>query len=186
VKREGRSHRDPAETEQLVATLPIFAELSAREHGIIASVFSLRDLDDGDALCREGERGTSFFIVARGIIEVYKELPGEPGAPRREKLAEIGPNNVIGQVALIDGKPRSATCVARGPATALECSRDDFDRLFQAGSLFAFKIIDQVVIDLAKRLREASSQLADLYAHPSDTLLLLHEAALDIQQTISA
>lgn len=183
----GRIVRDPAETAALVETLPIFSELSARERGMVASVFTVRELGDGDLLCREGERGASFFIVARGIIEVYKELPAIDGdEPRREKLAEIGPNNVIGQVALIDGKPRSATCVARGAATSLECSRSDFDRLFQAGSIFAFKIVDQVVIDLAKRLRDANMQLADLYAHPSDTLLLLHEAALDIQQTISA
>ena len=103
-----------------------------------------------------------------------------------EKLAEIGRNNLIGQVALIDGKPRSATCLAKGSSIVLECARDDFDRLFQAGSPFAFKIIDQVVIDLSKRPREANTQLHELYANPKQTLLLLHEAALNIQQTITA
>jgi len=167
---------------RLVDVLPMFAELSARERGILAGVFTCRRVDHGDALCREGDRGQSFFIVAKGILEVYKELPDG----RREKLAEIGPDNLVGQVALIDGKPRSASCLARGPVIALECTRDDFSRLFQAGSPFALKIIDRVVVDLAKRLREANRQLHELYSNPTDTLRLLEQAALDIQQTISA
>ena len=167
---------------RLVDVLPMFAELSDRERGILTGVFSCRRIDHGDALCREGDRGQSFFIVAKGILEVYKEFPDS----RREKLAEIGPDNLVGQVALIDGKPRSATCIARGPVIALECTRDDFSRLFQSGSPFALKIIDRVVVDLAKRLREANRQLHELYANPTDTLRLLEQAALDIQQTITA
>jgi CRP/FNR family transcriptional regulator len=133
-------------------------------------------------LCREGERGQSFFIVAKGILEVHKEL--DQG--RREKLAEIGPNNLLGQVALIDGKPRSATCIARGEVMALECAREDFERLFKAGSPFALKIIDRVVVDLAKRLREATRQFHELYADPFEDLDEFRDAVLDIQQTISA
>ena len=174
--------RDPELVKKLVDELPLLSELSARERNILAAVFRLRALEDGATLCREGDRGASFFIVARGVIEVHKELPGG----RREKLAEIGSNNLIGQVALIGGKPRSATCLAKGPSLVLECARDDFDRLFQAGSPFAFKLIDQVVIDLSKRLREANVQLHELYANPKQTLLMLHEAALNIQQTITA
>ena len=166
---------------RLVDVLPMFAELSEKERGILAGVFTCRRIEHGEALCREGDRGQSFFILAKGILEVYKEFPES----RREKLAEIGPDNLVGQVALIDGKPRSATCVARGPVIALECTRDDFSRLFQSGSPFAMKIIDRVVVDLAKRLREANRQLHELYANPSDTLRLLEQAALDIQQTIT-
>ena len=167
---------------RLVDVLPMFAELSEKERGILAGVFTCRRIEHGETLCQEGDRGQSFFILAKGILEVYKEFPDA----RREKLAEIGPDNLVGQVALIDGKPRSATCLARGPVIALECTRDDFSRLFQSGSPFALKIIDRVVVDLAKRLREANRQLHELYANPTDTLRLLEQAALDIQQTITA
>lgn len=172
---------DTATITRFIDVLPMFAELSERERSILVGVFQCRRVEHGDELCHEGDRGQSFFILAKGILEIYKELPHG----RREKLADIGPDNLVGQVALIDGKPRSATCVARGPAIALECTRDDFDRLFKAGSPFALKIIDRVVVDLAKRLREANRQLHELYANPSDTLRLLEQAALDIQQTIS-
>jgi CRP-like cAMP-binding protein len=172
---------DPNLVRELVDALELFGELSARERNILAAVLRVRIIEDAEVLCREGDRGASFFIVAKGTISVYKELPND----QREKLADIGPNNLIGQVALIDGKPRSATCLANGRSLVLECARDDFDRLFQAGSPFAFKIINQVVIDLAKRLRDANKQLHELYSNPKKTLLLLHEAALNIQQTLS-
>lgn len=174
--------RDPELVKQLLDSLPIFSELTDRERDILSGVFVVRVVEAGEALCREGEPGASFFIVAKGVVEVFKELPGAAG---QEKLAEIGPNNLLGQVSLIDGKPRSATCVARERAIALECGRGDFERLFQAGSPFAFKVTDQVVIDLAKRLREANQQIHDLYAHPKRTLAALQEKALHIQQTIT-
>lgn len=174
--------RDPRVVKQLLDSLPIFSGLSDRERDILASVFIVRVVEDGELLCREGDRGQSFFIVAKGIIEIWKELPGG----EREKLAEIGPNNLIGQVALIDGKPRSATCSARGRSIALECTRNDFDTLFRAGSPFAFKIMDQVVIDLAKRLREANHQLQDLYAAHPESSSHLRAAALTITQTITS
>lgn len=167
--------------QRSIAALPLFEELSQRERDILQSVLTLHVVEDGEVLCREGEPGTSFFIVAKGTVEVYKELP----QGRRDKLSEIGENNLIGQVALIDGKRRSATCLAHGRCVVLECSRSDFDRLFESGSTFAFKVVDQVVIDLAKRLREANQQLHDLYANPRDTLMRLHQAALDIQQTLA-
>ena len=160
----------------------MFAELEEKERGILAAVFACRHVTSGEILCREGDRGQSFFIVAKGILEVHKELEAE----RSEKLAEIGPDNVVGQVALIDGKPRSATCVARGDVMALECTREDFERLFQAGSPFALKIIDRVVVDLAKRLREATRQFHELDADPFEDYEDFRDAVLDIQQTISA
>jgi len=172
---------DTATVSRFIDVLPMFTELTERERSILVGVFKCRRVDHGGELCREGDHGQSFFILAKGILEIYKELPDG----RREKLSDIGPDNLVGQVALIDGKPRSASCVARGPAIALECTRDDFDRLFKAGSPFALKIIDRVVVDLAKRLREANRQLHELYANPGDTLRLLEQAALDIQQTIS-
>ncbi len=174
--------RDPAVAKQLLDSLPLFSELSDRERNILAAVFVVRVIEDGEALCKEGDRGTGFYIVAKGIIQVFKELPDD----QREKLAEIGPNNLIGQVALIDGKPRSATCEARGRSIALECTRTDFDQLFRSGSPFAFKVVDQVVIDLAKRLREANHQLQELDDGTTGPGEVQQQKALNISQTISA
>ena len=167
---------------ELVDSLPMFSGLSDREKSTLLAIFETKEYRPGEVLCREGDRAFSFFVICKGIVEIYKDLSQEQG---RQKLGQLGRGSMIGQVSLIDGKPRSATVGAKTPVLTLECSRDDFERLFNAGSPFAFKILDQIIIHLSKRLRDANRQLYDLYSRPTETLLKLHNACLNIQRTIS-
>ncbi len=170
------------ELYDLVDSLPMFAGLSKREKNTLLAIFTSKAYSTGELLCREGDRAFSFFIVCRGIVEIYKDLGEGDG---RERLGQLGKGSMIGQVSLIDGKPRSATVGDKTSVTTLECSREDFERLFSAGSPFAFKVLDQIIIHLSKRLRDANSQLYNLYSRPTETLLKLHNAVIKIQRTIS-
>ena len=164
-----------------VRRMKLFRDLSEREKSIASSVFHVRRLEHGDVLCREGERGLSFYVTVQGTIEVHKEL----AADRKELLAEVGPDTMLGQVALIDRQARSATLMASGDAVVLECAVDDFDRLFWAGTPFAYKLLDMILIELSQRLRDADRALYDLYSNPGETLLKLHESAVDVQRVLS-
>ena len=166
---------------RIVDALPMFDGLSVREKRTLLALMRARIYQPGEVLCREGDRPFSFFIQCEGETEVFKELPGG----NRELLGTLGPGSMVGQVSLIDGKPRSATVQATSPVLTMECSREDFDRLFNAGSPFAFKILDQIVIHLSKRLRDANHQIYHLYSHPAETLFKLHATCLTIQRTIS-
>jgi CRP-like cAMP-binding protein len=166
--------------EKLIEGLPAFADLTQRERETLLAIFQRRDYDTGEVLCREGDRPFTFFILCRGTVEVLKSV--RDGV--NEKLGELVRGSMIGQVSLIDGKPRSATVQAMTAVTTLECSRDDFDRLFNAGSPFAFKVLDQIVIHLSRRLRDANRQLYSLYSRPTETILKLHAACVDIQRTL--
>ena len=166
---------------RLIEELRIFADLTERERSILSAVFRPRGLERGQTLCREGEAGRSFFVVVDGTIEIHKELQGG----RQELLCEVGRDNMLGEVALIDRRPRSATMKAATPALVLECMADDFDRLFWAGTPFAYKLLDTIVTQLAQRLREADGELHDLFSNPRDTLLKLHEAAIDVQRALN-
>ena len=166
----------------LIDGLPMFSGLTEREKGTLLAIFESRNYEAGDILCREGDRAFSFFIICKGIVEIFKDL-GD--GPDKERLGQLGRPSMVGQVSLIDGKPRSATVVAKSRVSTLECSRDDFERLFNAGSPFTFKVLDQIVIHLSRRLRDANQQLYNLYSRPTETLLKLHNACLKIQRTIS-
>lgn len=171
------STRDPA---PYFDRLALFEGLAPRDHAILATVFRVRDLELGEELCKEGEPAHSLFVVARGTIEIRKHVPrgGE------ESLGTVGPDNLLGQVGLIDRKGRSATLVASEPATVLECSSDDFERLFHAEAPFALRLMDRIVQDLAKRLRQADEQFVGLFRHPDQTRRRLWEAALDIERAL--
>ena len=166
---------------QVVDALPMFADLSSREKSTLLAIVRARGYQPGEVLCREGDRAFSLFIICRGSVEVFKELRGA----KREKLGELKAGSMIGQVSLIDGKPRSATVQAKTGVITLECTRDDFDRLFNAGSTFAFKILDQIIIHLVARLRDANLQLYSLYSRPTETLLKLHSFCVNVQRAIS-
>lgn len=170
------------ELYRLIDGLPMFAGLTQREKGTLLAIFHVQSYEQGEVLCREGDRAFSFFVITRGVVEIFKELG--PGAGK-ERLGQLGRPSMVGQVSLIDGKPRSATVVAKTAVSTIECSRDDFERLFNAGSPFAFKVLDQIVIHLSRRLRDANHQIYNLYSRPTETLLKLHSACLKIQQTIS-
>ena len=176
----------PTDHFDLIDALPMFAGLSDREKNTLLAIFAVQRYSEGEMLCREGDKAFSFFIVCKGVVEIYKDLgKGVTEDGGRERLGQLGKGAMIGQVSLIDGKPRSATVVAKTQVTTMECSRDDFERLFSAGSAFAFKILDQIIIHLSKRLRDANTQLYNLYSRPTETLLKLHNACLKIQRTIS-
>ena len=78
-----------------------------------------RELAAGDVLCRAGDRSDCLYVVEGGLLRV---LDGESG----EVLGRQRVGDVVGEVALLTGDPRSATLVAQVPSVVSELSRDDF------------------------------------------------------------
>lgn len=164
------------DTLQYLERLALFEDMTARERAMLATVMQPRGLQAGDVLCREGDQARSFYVTVHGVIEVWKDV----GRGREELLSRVGANNFLGQLALIDRQPRSATLKAGSTALVLECAADAFDRLFWAGTPFAYRLMDKIVTQLAHRLRDADRELYDLFSNPQRTLLKLHEAAIEI------
>lgn len=173
--------RSSEETLRYIERLPLFESLTEREKSTLAAVLQPRGLQRGDLLCKEGDPGRSFYVTVQGTIEVLKELPDG----RQEVLSTVGPNNFLGQVALIDRQTRSATLRASSTTLVLECSSDDFDRLFWAGTPFAYKLLDMMVTQLAGRLRDADREIYELFSNPQQTLLKLHDAALEVSRFVN-
>ena len=149
-----------------LARLPLFSGLDEKELEILAGLLSRRRLSPGGVLFREGDRAPSCFVVVAGKVGVYQRLPGG----QQERLAVLDTGALVGHMALIDGKPRSATCKAEGEAAVLiELGRSEFDRLYSANSPFAFKILDRIAMDLVQRLRGVTDHLARVTTEPGVT-----------------
>lgn len=65
---------DPSE---LLRTVPLFSELGSDEFGVVANRMHPRTVNAGDVVVREGEPGRTLFLIARGVVRVVKERPGE-------------------------------------------------------------------------------------------------------------
>jgi NTE family protein len=75
--------------------------------------------ETGEAICREGDPGTSLFVLADGLADVLY-----PGGAATE--VRLGSGDVIGEMSLVTGEPRSATVLAAVPTTALELDAETF------------------------------------------------------------
>ena len=99
--------------------IPLFAGLDDAELARLAAVADTVELGAGDVLIREGDAGDALFVVLEGELAVTKRS-GKVDVP----LAVVGPGEVQGELAVLEGRPRTATVRAVGSATLLRLRRD--------------------------------------------------------------
>ncbi|HEY6006185.1 MAG TPA: cyclic nucleotide-binding domain-containing protein, partial [Anaeromyxobacter sp.] len=99
---------------------PIFSDLSRDAFVALTSAMALRRVNEGDVVLREGESGTSFYVVATGKLAVSKrDDRGEAVV-----LARLGEGDFFGEMALLSGAPRAATVISEEPCELLEFRPD--------------------------------------------------------------
>jgi CRP-like cAMP-binding protein len=97
----------------------------------------------GHVLFREGDPGDTMFAVATGEVELT--VGGDV-------VEEVGPGGILGELALVDHAPRSATAIARTDASVVQVDADRFGYLVHEHPTFAL----QVMAVMAERLRRAN------------------------------
>lgn len=133
--------------------------LSERDLEVLLAVASPVRYPDQAVLCEEGRPGSTCFLIARGAVDVLREVDGV-----QRLLAVLPAGAMAGQVALVDHLPRSATLRARGEAVVLPLGREDFEKLLRARSPLALRFQEQVALAGVRQLRVATDRLATLLA----------------------
>jgi CPA1 family monovalent cation:H+ antiporter len=111
--------------EDLLARVPFFQDLSKEDFQSVVGLLVPRTVLAGDTVIRQGERGTSLFLVARGVVAVIVAFPGK--SPKR--VASLHAGEFFGEMALLTQAPRSATVQAVTGCQLYELSGEDVDRL---------------------------------------------------------
>jgi CRP-like cAMP-binding protein len=119
----------------LIARVPLFAGLSRKELGQVASIADEIDLPEGKVLIREGERGREFFVLLEGEAEV---------ARKDKKLATRRAGEFFGEIALVSNLPRIATVKTRKPVRALVIRDVEFRALLERTPAIAVKVLQAV------------------------------------------
>jgi EmrB/QacA subfamily drug resistance transporter len=125
----------------LVAALPPAARLR------LENAARLVELPAGEVLVREGDPPGSAYVVRRGRLEVL--VAGQ-------RVREVGPGEVLGELALLTGEPRSATVRARRDTTVLELPREALETVLASDAAATRFVLGQV----AERLRTAAGSAA--------------------------
>ena len=128
------------ELTALLRTVPIFSACTAKELSAIAATVKEMDFPAGKVICEEGQTGVGLHIIVQGETKV------QIGGRTRSRL---GPGAFFGEIALLDGGPRTATVIAETPVKALSIVIWDFKGLLKSQSNLAFKMLEEV----CRRLR---------------------------------
>jgi CRP/FNR family transcriptional regulator, cyclic AMP receptor protein len=130
----------------MLAEIPLFAALSRRHLGKIASVASTKRYAPGSTLVRAGNPADAFFVILDGSALV--EVPG--------RGVTLAAGDFFGEMALLDGEPRSATVVAVSEVYVMTVARTKFLKLLEAEP----KISLAIMATLTRRLRAVQAAAA--------------------------
>jgi CRP/FNR family cyclic AMP-dependent transcriptional regulator len=150
----------PATTKAIIDFLidiPMFDCLQPDELGIVTRHMNFIDLAQGEILFREGEEGDYVCFVAEGSLDVLKK----PHKGHSVTLATLPKGRSIGEMAVIDDFPRSATVKARTKATLVILTRKGFDLILERHPEIGVRILKGISRLLSQNLRKTSSRLAD-------------------------
>jgi CRP/FNR family transcriptional regulator, cyclic AMP receptor protein len=138
VRKEARMAPQES-TDERLARIPLFEGLSKKQLSQVSSLMTLLDLKAGTVLARQGEIGREFLILLEGQVEVARD---------GKIIAVRGPGDFIGEIALLDNRPRTATVTARTDVVVEALNRGEFASLLaEAPELSA-----QVMATMARRL----------------------------------
>jgi signal transduction histidine kinase len=98
-----------ADTVNHLKTAPLLASLSQDALIGLAKATHERRYKAGEVILREGERGDVLYVITQGVVDVVKGYSG----PAEEVIATRSPGDVVGEMSLLEGRPRFATVVAR-------------------------------------------------------------------------
>jgi len=108
-------------------------------------------------LFREGDTEPYLVFIAKGEVGVFKS--GTKGAPK--PIARLGAGKTIGEMSLIDGRPRSASAVTVTPATLMVVTAARFEQLIEEWPRIAITVIRMIAALMSQYLRQTSGRLVD-------------------------
>ena len=122
---------------------PLFEGLSRKELTQLARVSEDMEIPAGTALCKEGEIGHEFFVIVDGKVEITR---------KGRKVAMRGSGEFVGEIALLEQTPRTATVTAKTPLRVFVLTDRDFRSLLDESPSVERKVLRT----LARRVVELS------------------------------
>lgn len=147
-----------AQTVQMLHTPQAMFGLGLDEAKVVVGYMHAVAFPRGATLLREGDgRDTAemLFLLEGEVSVDGGTLRPSGGVP----IASLGPGNVLGEVALLDGQPRSAQCTALSPVRAAGLTRAALQRLLDEHPKVAAKLMIALVQRITERVRGMGQQL---------------------------
>ncbi len=152
-----------AETfHNFLSRVALFQDLTDPEIDELLRITNRVRMKPGDVVTQEGDEGDSLYIIREGVVQVKRRTSGGEIV-----IARLSEGEVIGEMALIDGAPRSASLVAETAGTLYQVRRDNLDILKSEMSPAAYKILRAIALICCERLRDINTQIQHYIENPA-------------------
>ena len=135
---------------EVLHKMPLFRHLTYQELVRVMNLTKVKQYNVDEEVVAEGADGDELFIVLTGKVRVESA---------KTKIAELGPGEHFGEMALVDKAPRSADIIASEPSSLLSIKRRDFFDIIRKDHPIAVKLLWSFLGVLTERLRNTSREL---------------------------
>ncbi|MBV9463474.1 MAG: cyclic nucleotide-binding domain-containing protein [Verrucomicrobiae bacterium] len=141
--------QDEGEIFSLLRATPVFHPLNLKELRRIESIVHSRTYQPEEIIFEQGEEGLGFYVVRSGQIRISRLHEG-----RQKEVAVVTRGGFFGELALLDGAPRSAQAQAVEKTELIGFFRPDLIQLFETNPAIAAKVSFELAKWIGRRLRE--------------------------------
>jgi len=154
----GDATRFAGQIHALIPKCSLLENFTPAEVRLLTHFMEVYRAADGMEVIREGDGGDFMLILVEGRVEVRKQDRWNTPQP----IAMVEPGHTLGEMSMIDGAPRFATCVAVEPVLAAVLGRESLARIIVEQPLIGAKFMMELVLMLSQRLRATSDRLMQL------------------------
>lgn len=141
------------DVRRVLSQASIFTGLEPRQLDTLASLAVRKKFGARDVVLRKGDAALQIYVILRGRLKTVTS----GGEGRHAAFSIMGPGEVFGEVAVLDGEPRSATITTLEPCELVIIQRNDFFHFLERAPQAAIKLLEV----LARRLRRLSERVED-------------------------
>lgn len=143
------------EIQEILKTQSIFEGFSAQESALLCDYMECYGAPSRSAVLREGDRGDFLIVILTGRINVVKSY-----APGDDKvIAQVGPGDFLGEMALFDDRPRFASCLTTEPTDFAVLTRDALNDILIDHPRLGNKLLLTLLQRMTERLRDAVTRM---------------------------
>jgi CRP-like cAMP-binding protein len=154
----GDAARFAGQIHSLIPKCPLLENFSAAEVKLLSHFMDVYSAGAGVEVIREGEGGDFMLMVLEGRVEVHKR--DRWNTPQLLAVVEAG--RTLGEMSMIDGEARFASCIAAEPSLIAVLDRERLARIIVEQPLLGAKVLMELVLMLSQRLRHTSERLLGL------------------------
>ncbi len=154
-----------------------FVDFSDREIAELLRVCDVHVFKPGEIVVRERDVSQDIFVVLSGRVRIGKALY----AGDEKEIDSLGPGEFFGEMAFLDGGPRSANVSCVEESTLLRIDRHSFEKLVARRPGIGYKVTMKIACALAERLRASNDVVEDFFSNPNKAIVEFKTRLLKIQ-----